>query len=169
MKQSGFFHSFWAIYRKDLRIEWRTRDSLSAMLVFAAATQGYFIVRNRIWETLALLLVAFTLFRPGFWMDMVAPPFETLAPAEIEAAAMGAQVGQNLRLQVSGLNAVGDPVTVRIEDANVQARDVVGSLLAHQQAEAPTEPGRRRRRKCLENKCFSDILCARQRPPHPSP
>ena len=34
MKQSGFFHSFWAIYRKDLRIEWRTRDSLSAMLVF---------------------------------------------------------------------------------------------------------------------------------------
>jgi ribonuclease R len=41
---------------------------------------------------------------------------------------------------------MNDPVTVRIEDANVQARDVVGSLLAHQPAEAPTQPERRRRR-----------------------
>ncbi len=82
-----------------------------AMLLFAAATQGFFITRNRIYETLALLLIAFTLFRPGFWMDMIAPPFENVPPAEIEQAAAEAQVGQKLRLTVSGLNAVGDPVT----------------------------------------------------------
>ncbi len=82
-----------------------------AMLLFAAATQGWFLARNRIHETVALLLVAFTLFRPGFWMDMVAPPFENVPPAAIEQAAMAAGVGQTLRLQVSGLNAVGDPVT----------------------------------------------------------
>jgi TRAP-type uncharacterized transport system fused permease subunit len=39
-----------------------------AMLLFAAATQGWFFAKNRIWES-ALLLVAFSLFRPGFWMD----------------------------------------------------------------------------------------------------
>jgi hypothetical protein len=82
-----------------------------AMLLFAAATQGWFITRNRFYESIALLLVAFTLFRPGFWMDMVSPPFEEMAPAQIEQAAMDTAVGENLRLQVSGLNAVGDPVT----------------------------------------------------------
>jgi TRAP-type uncharacterized transport system fused permease subunit len=45
-----------------------------AMMLFAAATQGYFFVRSRWWETVALLLIAFTLFRPGFWLDQVQPP-----------------------------------------------------------------------------------------------
>ncbi|MEO0362891.1 MAG: DUF3394 domain-containing protein, partial [Pseudomonadota bacterium] len=82
-----------------------------AMLLFAAATQGFFLARNRIYETVALLLVAFTLFRPGFWMDMVAPPFEAVPPAQIEAAAMSTPVGENLRIEVDGVNAVGDPVS----------------------------------------------------------
>ena len=40
---------------------------------------------------------------------------------------------------------MNDPVTVRIEDANVQARDVIGSLLGHQPAEAPTQVRRMQR------------------------
>jgi len=41
--------------------------------------------------------------------------------------------------RTSKIFTMNDPVTVRIEDANVQARDVVGSLLGHQPAEAPTQ------------------------------
>ncbi|MEM6303510.1 MAG: TRAP transporter permease [Pseudomonadota bacterium] len=82
-----------------------------AMLLFAAATQGWFITRNRFYETLALLLIAFTLFRPGFWMDMVSPPFASVPPAQIETALADAEVGQDLRLTIDGLNSVGDPVT----------------------------------------------------------
>ncbi|PKO56677.1 MAG: C4-dicarboxylate ABC transporter, partial [Betaproteobacteria bacterium HGW-Betaproteobacteria-21] len=42
-----------------------TIDSATlASLMFAAATQGWFITRNRIHETLILLLVTFSLFRP---------------------------------------------------------------------------------------------------------
>ena len=48
-----------------------------AMMLFAAATQGWFFTRNRMWESLALLLIAFTLFRPGYWLDRISPPFET--------------------------------------------------------------------------------------------
>ena len=44
------------------------------MLCFAAGTQGYFLTKSRIWETAVLLLVAFTLFRPGFWWNMAYPP-----------------------------------------------------------------------------------------------
>ena len=46
-----------------------------AMMLFAAATQGWFLTKNRIWESAILLLVAFTLFRPGFWLDRVQEPY----------------------------------------------------------------------------------------------
>ncbi len=81
-----------------------------AMLLFAAATQGWFLAKNRIYETLALLLIAFTLFRPGFWMDMVAPPYAEVDPSEISQAAMNTPVGEYLRLRVAGLNDLGDPI-----------------------------------------------------------
>ncbi|MDU8913082.1 TRAP transporter permease [Aestuariicoccus sp. MJ-SS9] len=82
-----------------------------AMLLFAAATQGWFLARNMIHETVLLLLVAFTLFRPGFWMDMVVSPFADVPPAQIEQAMADAEPGQDIRLTIDGLNAVGDPVT----------------------------------------------------------
>jgi len=82
-----------------------------AMLLFAAATQGWFLARNRIHETVLLLLLAFTFFRPGFWMDMIVAPFEDVPPAQIEQAAMDVEPGQELRLAIDGLDAVGDPVS----------------------------------------------------------
>lgn len=71
-----------------------------AMLVFAAATQGYFFAKSKIWETVALLLIAFTLFRPGFWMDMVSPPLAEADPTEIAEVAAGIAEGDVLRVTV---------------------------------------------------------------------
>ncbi len=51
-----------------------------AMMLFASATQGWFLVRNKAWETVALLLVAFTLFRPGYWLDQIVTPYEHVEP-----------------------------------------------------------------------------------------
>ena len=81
-----------------------------AMLLFAAATQGWFLAKNRFYETIALLLIAFTLFRPGFWMDMVFPPFEEEAPAAIVQAAAETPAGEDLRIRVSGVGDFGDPI-----------------------------------------------------------
>ena len=53
-----------------------------AMMLFAAATQGYFLAKSRLWESLVLLVVALTLFRPGYWLDRVVPPFENLVVAD---------------------------------------------------------------------------------------
>jgi TRAP-type uncharacterized transport system fused permease subunit len=39
--------------------------AVTAMLVFAAAHTGWFLTRSRLWASAAVLLVAFTLFRPG--------------------------------------------------------------------------------------------------------
>ena len=81
----------------------------AAMLIFAAATQGFFLARSRIYESVALLLIAFTLFRPGFWMDMVSPPTRDMAPAEILEVAGRMQPGETLRLRIDGFDAVGEP------------------------------------------------------------
>ena len=81
-----------------------------AMLLFAAATQGWFIVKNRFYESALLLLVAFSLFRPGFWMDQVSAPYTEVAPIEITEAAANTPLGDDLRIRVAGLNDVGDPI-----------------------------------------------------------
>ena len=73
-----------------------------AMLLFAAATQGYFLAKSYIHESAALLLVAFTLFVPNVWLDMVQPPFRDVPPAEFEAAVEAAHDGSSLRLLIEG-------------------------------------------------------------------
>ncbi|MCB1800229.1 MAG: TRAP transporter permease [Gammaproteobacteria bacterium] len=73
-----------------------------AMLLFAAATQGYWLVKSRLWESLAILLVAFTLFRPGFWWDEIYPPTETLPGTQlVDRAATVAENGK-LNMIVKG-------------------------------------------------------------------
>ncbi len=84
----------------------------AAILVFTAGMQGYFISKSRIWESLALILIAFTLFRPGFWMDMVSPPFKETDPATIVQVMGDAESGSKLRVIVDGQNDVGEPVTL---------------------------------------------------------
>ena len=81
-----------------------------AMLVFAAATQGWFFDRLRAWEIPLLLLIAFSLFRPGFWMDMIVPPFKDLAPSEVTQAFEETPPGSDLRLRIAGLDQFGSPV-----------------------------------------------------------
>jgi TRAP transporter 4TM/12TM fusion protein len=73
-----------------------------AMLLFAAATQGYFLAPSRLWETAALLLVAFTLFVPNFWLNRVQPPFETLPPTAFEDVLRDAEAEDELRIVVEG-------------------------------------------------------------------
>ncbi len=80
-----------------------------AMLIFAAASMGYFLTRSRLWESGLLLLVAFTLFRPGFWMDMLFPPYEDAPPVELAAAVQGLAPGDELRLWISGIDDIGNP------------------------------------------------------------
>jgi TRAP transporter 4TM/12TM fusion protein len=81
-----------------------------AILAFAAATQGFFLVRSRIWETAALLLVAFTLFRPGYWWDMVYPPIEMVAATNLVQQVETMPPGSDIRLYVEGETLEGDEV-----------------------------------------------------------
>ena len=82
-----------------------------AMLVFAAATQRYFLTKNRLWETVVLLLVAFTLLRPGFWWDMIFPPLLEVKATRLEEVIERTDPGGHLRMEVAGEDFRGKAYT----------------------------------------------------------
>jgi TRAP transporter 4TM/12TM fusion protein len=115
-----------------------------AMLLFAAATQGYWLTRSRLWESLALLLVAFTLFRPGFWWDEVYSPIEDIPPTQIIERAAAVPNEGNLRMLVQGENLDGKFISrtvllpmgssgdgeTRLRDAGLEVRNEDGKVFA---------------------------------------
>ncbi len=84
--------------------------AIGAMLIFAAATQGYFMVKSRWYESAALLLVCFTLFRPGFWMDMIHPPFDEVKGAAMSQVIAEAAPNTGKRVWIEGMNLDGKDV-----------------------------------------------------------
>jgi TRAP transporter 4TM/12TM fusion protein len=84
--------------------------ALVAMLLFAAATQGYFLSKSRIWETFALLLIAFTMFRPGFWMDQIYPPLQAVSAEKIFEIAEAMPDKAQIRIQIKGEDLEGREV-----------------------------------------------------------
>ena len=86
-------------------------SAIVAILIFAAATQGYWLTRSYKWESALLILIAFTLFRPGFWWDRIYPPYDEAPGAEIvqqlEVLASDPEV-EYVELQASGMSLTGD-------------------------------------------------------------
>ena len=113
------------------------------MLTFAAATQGWFLTRNRLWETAALFLVTFALFRPGFFWDEIYPPFEEHGGAELAQVIERLPEGRDLRLTVAGEKDNGKPfrktvilpvgqgrtAAERLMEAGIETREEGGKTL----------------------------------------
>ncbi|MCP3900392.1 MAG: TRAP transporter permease, partial [Desulfobacteraceae bacterium] len=85
--------------------------SIIGMLVFAAATQGFFLTKNRFYETIALLLVTFALFRPGYFWDKIYPPFDEKPGTEIVQIVENMEPGSMIRLNIKGEDMNGKSFT----------------------------------------------------------
>ena len=83
--------------------------STIGILIFTAAMQGFFITRTRWYEVIAMILIAFTLFRPGFWMDMIVAPSEEKSPTELVSVIGSLNPGDELRMMVDGMDDIGEP------------------------------------------------------------
>jgi TRAP transporter 4TM/12TM fusion protein len=117
--------------------------AVGAMLIFAAGTQGFFLTKNRIWETIALILIAFTLFRPGFWWDRVYPPLLEEPASKLEQLVEDMEPGALMRLMVKGekddgseftktvMLPVGDSKTAaeRLAEIGIETRNEEGKTL----------------------------------------
>lgn len=107
-------------------------SSIIAMLTFSAATQGWWFTKTKWWEVILLLLITFSLFRPGFWWDQIYPAKDYYQGIEIAQIAEGLNVGQSLTLEVTGQDLEGDVIskTVRLpfEDRAVTGDERVSSM-----------------------------------------
>lgn len=107
-------------------------SSVIAMLIFSAATQGWWFTKNKWWETILLLALTFTFFRPGFWWDQIYPAKVLYPGTEIAQVAETLNVGESIELIVAGENLEGDFIskTVRLpfEDSAATADDRIASM-----------------------------------------
>lgn len=96
----SIWHAAWVFFKATF-----------AILVFAAAMQGFFLVRNRLFDTVILLLVAFALFRPGFFIDVITPSYKEASIVNLTQVVEEAEIGQKLKFKVNGVNDIGEPKT----------------------------------------------------------
>ena len=118
-----------------------------AMMLFASATQSWLLTRNRIWESVALLLIAFTLFRPGFWLDQIDPPYIENKPSDILAVVDKIPADETLRVVVEGPNynsGKDDKMTLLVplgEGADAAARlEKAGFIITDEETAQIDEP-----------------------------
>ena len=82
-----------------------------ATLLFAAVTMNWFRVKSRWWETAALLVAVVLLFRPDFFMDRIAAPYQSAPAAKVFDAARDAETDATLVMRIQGTNIEGDDIT----------------------------------------------------------
>jgi hypothetical protein len=95
----GWLHGIWVVF-----------VSTVAILLFAAATMNWFVVKSHLWESAVLLLCCFALFRPGWFLDQFYPPTYELPGAELLSKVAQAPANQRITLVVEGMNLEGDNV-----------------------------------------------------------
>ncbi len=84
--------------------------STIAMLVFTAVTMNWFRVRSRWWENLLLALAVVLLFRPGFFMDQIAPEVREVPGSQIQQVAQALPDNGRLAMVIQGTTLEGEEV-----------------------------------------------------------
>ncbi|HFD87433.1 MAG TPA: TRAP transporter fused permease subunit [Gammaproteobacteria bacterium] len=80
--------------------------TIAGMLTFSAATQGYMLTKNRLWETALMVLLAFVFMQPGYFMEKIAPQYEVLPASDIYKVAEAIPENGELRMITRGENLV---------------------------------------------------------------
>ncbi len=86
-------------------------SAVAAMLIFGAATQGYWLTKSRFYESLVLLLVTFTLLRPGFFWDKIYEPYHEEPGTYLMEAMEKQDENTMIRLMIKGETLNGEEFT----------------------------------------------------------
>ncbi|MFU2058888.1 TRAP transporter permease [Avibacterium volantium] len=84
--------------------------STIAILAFTSATMNYFITKNKVWETVALIFAAFIIFRPGFFMEYISPTSYHIEPVHLAQELEKVPVDEKITLKVAGTNPYGKQI-----------------------------------------------------------
>ena len=107
-------------------------SAVLAILVFSAATQGFWYVKTRWWETIALLLIAFSLFRPDFWWDKIYSPTVEAPASELIKSLEDLQTGEFIALSVEGATFSGEQISktvlLQLDTTEASAEERLNSM-----------------------------------------
>ncbi|MFZ7265465.1 TRAP transporter permease [Avibacterium avium] len=84
--------------------------STIAILAFTSATMNYFITKNKLWETFALIFAAFIIFRPGFFMEYISPTSYHIEPVHLAQELEKVPVDEKITVKVAGTNPYGKQI-----------------------------------------------------------
>lgn len=79
-----------------------------AILIFCAATQGYFVIKNKIRESILLLMVSMALFLPTMFINRIIPPEKSFNASEIYNIVGNLPANETLKLEIMGMDFLGD-------------------------------------------------------------
>ena len=82
--------------------------SLTAILIFTAATQGWFINKLKWYEIVVFLLISMSLFRPGYILDKFYPKFEEQILKAEEVQSLTFDPKREVHLKVTRRTEYGD-------------------------------------------------------------
>ncbi|WP_374684905.1 TRAP transporter permease [Mesorhizobium sp. J428] len=88
-----------------------TIASIAGCLAFTAATMHYWLVRSRLWETLALLVVALALIYPAGFFDLAYEKYREVPATELATHVEAAPAAGRLVVRFTGTTIEGQDIT----------------------------------------------------------
>ncbi len=92
--------------------------SLIAILVFTAATQGWFINRLKWYEIIVFLAISMSLFRPGYILDKFSPKFEEQQLMATELKTTSFDYDKEVHIKVTRKTEYGDRYKLFVIEKN---------------------------------------------------
>ena len=92
--------------------------SLIAILIFSAATQGWFINKLRWYEIIAFLLISMSLFRPDYILDKINPKFNTQTLQATEIKSLSFENNREVHFKITRRTGYGDRYKLFVIDKN---------------------------------------------------
>lgn len=73
-----------------------------AILIFSAGLQGYLITKNKLFESIALVLISVTIFVPQIWFKILLPEYQEAEISKFEESINSLQESDRVRITVRG-------------------------------------------------------------------
>ena len=80
------------------QLVWVILTAFMACMAFASITQNFWLVKNRWWEMIMLIIAMILLFRPGIMQDYFYPPYEEKPAAAMMDYMENLQPGEDLKV-----------------------------------------------------------------------
>ena len=93
--------------------------SLIAILVFTSATQGWFINKLRWYEIIVFIIIAMSLFRPGYILDKFSPKFENKQLNAEQISLIEFEPNRDVHIKVTRRTEYGDRYRLFVIDKKI--------------------------------------------------